>query len=129
MSKRVLRIDWKSIDGALVKRRVLHLNKNADGIYLCPIEACLHVGFRSNRGLRKHINNTHPWYYYFNEQPVVSREEAVQQSKIKLKASTHNMPAFSLDNGVGMEFLQWLQTACGGGKGNRDSGISSHTHK
>ena len=26
------------------------------------------------------------------------------------------MPSFSLDDGIGLDFLEWLQTPCGGGK-------------
>ena len=116
MAKRILAVDWKTIDGAATRRRVLHLEANADGIYFCPTQACLHVGFKSKRGLRKHINNSHPWYYYFDEQPVVNRNDAKVQLRDTLKSTTHKMPAFSLRGGTGKEFLEWMQTACGGGK-------------
>ena len=36
---------------------------------------CLHADFNSSRGLRKHIDNKHPWYYYFDEQPEVKGED------------------------------------------------------
>lgn len=116
MPKKHLNVDWKSINGAATKKRVLRIKRNADGQFLCPITICLHVGFKSDRGLRKHIDSTHPWYYYFDEQPVVNREEAAKKDDERRKSSTHNMPAFSLTEGIGKEFLSWLSTPCGGGK-------------
>ena len=121
MPKRVLTLDWKAINGAAVKKRILRLKRNDDGFFLCPLQACLHVGFKSNRGLRKHIDSTHPWYYYFDEQPPVNRNDAVEETKKNLKSSTHKMPAFSLDSGLGKDFLQWLQTPCGGGKCTKEA--------
>ena len=119
MPKKVLNVDWKLINGAAVKKRVLRLKRNADGYFLCPITICLHVGFKSDRGLRKHIDNAHPWYYYFDEQPVINRAEAAHKSEEKRKSSTHSMPAFSLTDGIGKEFLSWLSTPCGGGKSSK----------
>ena len=116
MPKRVLAVNWKEIDGAAVKKRILHLKASTDGTFLCPVTSCLHLAFKSNRGVRKHINNTHSWYYFFDAQPTINREEAEQLHTKKLKASTHKMPSFSLDDGIGLDFLEWLQTPCGGGK-------------
>ena len=119
MSKKMLNVDWKLINGAAVKKRILRLKRNADGYFLCPITTCLHVGYKSDRGLRKHIDSVHPWYYYFEEQPVINRDEVAQREKQMRKSSTHNMPAFSLTDGVGKEFLTWLSTPCGGGKSSK----------
>ena len=54
MRKRILNVDWRSVNGACQKKRILHLNVNGDGIFVCPINDCLHTGFKSIRGLRKH---------------------------------------------------------------------------
>ena len=116
MAKNVLSVDWKVFNGAAVKRRMLRLKSNADGIFLCPVEDCLHIGFKSQRGLRKHIDTRHAWYYYFDVQPSFKREDVTHENKLKLKQTTHTMPAFSLDDGVGKDFLLWLGTPCGGGK-------------
>ena len=86
---------------------------------MCPITTCLHVGFKSDRGLRKHINTGHPWYYYFDEQPVINRDKVAKKDEERRKSSTHNMPAFSLTDGLGEEFLSWLSTPCGGGKSHK----------
>lgn len=37
------------------------------------------------------------------------------------RASTVSKPSFSLDEGMGFEFLVWLGTSCGGGKNKRES--------
>ena len=121
MPKRLLTVDWKSINGAAIKKRILHLRENADGFFLCPIPTCLHIGFKSSRGLRKHINNTHAWFYYFEELPVINRDEVVKETRRRVKTSTHKMPAFSLETGAGKEFLDWLQTPCGGGKCEKEA--------
>ena len=67
MSKKILTVEWKAFEGAAVKRRMLKLDPNADGIYLCPVDNCLHMGFRSARGLRKYIEARHDWYFYFDK--------------------------------------------------------------
>ena len=45
MSKKVLNVDWKSLQGAAVKKRILKLSKNNEGIFVCPVTACLHLAF------------------------------------------------------------------------------------
>ena len=116
MSKRCLTFDWISFPGARRKKRKLHLEPGDDGAYLCPVASCLHVGFKSQRGARKHINNKHQWFYYFDDQPAVKREEAQDPGLPRKKASTHKQAAFAIDHGCGLEFVQWLQTPCGGCK-------------
>ena len=116
MSSRMLCFNWFNLDGARKKKRKLYLEADDDGMYLCPVAVCLHVGFKSQRGLRKHITNKHEWYYFFDTQPSVKREEAENRLPERRKASTHKQPAFAIDNGCGLEFVRWLQTPCGGGK-------------
>ena len=116
MSKKVLNIDWKSIQGAAVKKRILKLSKNDEDIFPCPVNTCLHLGFKSDRGARKHINTMHPWYLYFNQQPSINKSEFLTEEKQRRKSTTHNIPAYSLKEGMGKEFLDWLKTPCGGGK-------------
>ena len=116
MSSRTLCFNWFNLDGARKKKRKLYLEPGDDGMYLCPVTSCLHVGFKSQRGLRKHITNKHEWYYFFDTQPTVKREEAQNHPLERRKASTHKQPAFAIDQGCGYDFVQWLQTPCGGGK-------------
>ena len=116
MSKKILNVDWKEIAGAAVKKRILKLKRNEEDIYPCPVASCLHLGFKSDRGARKHVNTMHPWYLYFDQQPLIDRREFVNKELAKRKSTTHNMPAYSLKEGMGKEFLDWLKTPCGGGK-------------
>ena len=120
-NKKVLVVEWTKFPGASDRRRMLKLTANADGFYICPVQNCLHMGFKSSRGLRKHIDTIHSWYYYFNEQPTVTRDDVMVKEAVKHKASTNNVPAFSLDGGVGKDFLTWLQTTCGGDKKHKDA--------
>ena len=76
MTKRTLLfVDWQAIDGAARGKRKLKLRINEEGTYTCPVHLCLHTNFKSQRGLRKHIDNKHSWYYYFERQPDIKREE------------------------------------------------------
>ena len=121
MSRKVLNIDWKSIQGAAVQKRILKLSKNDEDIFPCPVSTCLHLGFKSDRGARKHINTMHPWYLYFNQQPLINKSEFLTEDKQKRKSTTHNIPAYSLKEGMGKEFLDWLKTPCGGGKSSKQA--------
>ena len=118
---RSLVVNWKAVEGAAHGKRKLLLRKNEHNFYTCPVKLCLHADFKSSRGLRKHINNKHPWFYYFDEQPEVKREAMTEQQPNRKKAFTAKKPAFSLDEGIGQKFLQWLCTSCGGGKTNREA--------
>ena len=40
---------------------------------------------------------------------------------VRSKAFTAKKPCFSLEEGIGLEYLQWLTTSCGGGKTNREA--------
>ena len=116
MSKKMLHIDWKSVDGAAVKKRMLKFARNDEGLFPCPVLTCLHLGFKSDRGARKHVNTVHPWYLFFDQQPLIDRSDFEVRDKVRRKSTTHNIPAYSLTEGIGKEFLDWLQTPCGGGK-------------
>ena len=118
---RQLVVNWKAMDGAAHGKRKLVLRQNERKLYTCPVKLCLHADFRSSRGLRKHVTNKHPWYYYFDEQPEVKREEIEQVQHQRKKAHTAGKPAFSLEEGIGLDFLTWLGTSCGGGKNKKES--------
>ena len=71
----MMHIDWKSVDGAAVKKRMLKFVRNGDGLFPCPVVTCLHLGFKSDRGARKHVNTVHPWYLFFDQQPLIDRSD------------------------------------------------------
>ena len=121
MSKKILNVDWRGIAGAAVKKRILKLKRNDEGLFPCPVSSCLHLGFKSDRGARKHVNTVHPWYLYFDQQPPIDRKEIVSKDMDKRKNTTHNKPAYSLKEGMGKEFLDWLKTPCGGGKSGKQA--------
>ena len=118
---RSLVVNWKALEGAAQGRRKLKLRKNDCGCFTCPDKFCLHADFKSERGLRKHINNKHPWYYYFDKQPEVKREEMEELIVSRKKASTSSKPAFTLEEGLGKRFIEWLCTTCGGGKSEKEA--------
>ena len=121
MSKRTLCFDWSSLQGARKKKRRLYFEEEENGIFICPVPTCLHEGYKSKRGLRKHVNNHHEWYLYFDSQPTVKREDAQPREPGRRKASTHKYPGFSVDSGCGAQFAGWLPTPCGGGKSTKDA--------
>ena len=116
MRKRQLNLDWKAVNGAAKRKRILHLSVDENEQYICPVSTCLHNGYKSSRGLRKHINSQHEWYLWFDERPKIHRSDAAQLPKKRIKSSTHKMAAFTMETGLGRDFLQWLMTPCGGGK-------------
>ena len=120
---RNLVVNWKFLDGAAQGRRKLHLRPNLNGFFTCPLlKICLHTDFKSCRGLRKHINNKHPWYFYFDRQPEVKKENMLEDvATSRRKAFTAKKPAFTLEEGIGLCFLEWLTTSCGGGKTHKEA--------
>ena len=120
MPKNFLVVNWKAFDGSARQKKMLRLRPNESGKYMCIIEGCLHTGFKSNRGLRKHIDTRHPWYYYFDKEPVVKRE-MIEREEGKLKQPTNSIAAFSITDGLGKQFLDWLMTPLGAGKTHREA--------
>ena len=120
MKRRMLHVNWQGIAGACKKRKILKLRCNVNGLYECPVESCLHKDFKSQRGLRKHINTIHTWYYYFDSIPEVARKRLSSNDLLEESAEKRITP-FSLTSGVGLEFLNWLQNPAGGAKKERDA--------
>ena len=121
MSKRTLCFNWSSLAGARKKKRKLYFEEDENHMFVCPVTSCLHEAYKSKRGLRKHVNNHHEWYLYFDAQPEVKREDAEPRIPAKRKASTHRQAGFSVENGCGAHFVEWLLTPCGGGKNSKDA--------
>ena len=121
------KIEWSNIDGALPKPKRLHLEKDdVDSLYHCPIQLCEHEGFQSQRGCRKHVNNKHSWFFYFDEKPRVDLKLATNSSKVPTKSCAsstvvddvssstrskpgpRSMPSFSSSSQIGEQFTTWL---------------------
>ena len=133
MSKKC-RVNWSDIDGASPKPKRLHLEKDeTDSLYHCPIQECDHDGFQSQRGCRKHVNNKHRWFFYFDEK--LNSKEITDSLKLASnfpKESTIQdrtgetrrhavklLPSFSLSCDIGEEFTKWLTGSGGGYKKDR----------
>ena len=122
MRKNFLSVNWKVIDGAARQKKMLRLRPDPEGMFVCPVDNCMHTGFRSSRGLRKHIDTNHAWYYYFDTKPTVNRDQLAQDpSKVRAKCLTRNVPSFSVTEGIGADFHKWLQAPLGGGKNAREA--------
>ena len=131
------KIEWSKIDGALPKPKRLHLEKDdVDSLYHCPIEPCEHDGFQSRRGCRKHVNNKHGWFLYFDEKPRVDLKLAPNSSKVQTKSSAASstnddlsstrsksgarfMPSFSPSGEICQQLTTWLTGSGGGYKKDR----------
>ncbi|XP_044171865.1 uncharacterized protein LOC114957030 [Acropora millepora] len=131
------KIEWSKIDGALLKPKRLHLEKDdVDTLYHYPIEPCEHDGFQSRRGCRKHVNNKHSWFLYFDEKPPVDLKLAPNSSKVQTKSSAASstdddlsstrskpgarfMPSFSPSGEIGEQLTTWLTGSGGGYKKDR----------
>ena len=122
MSKKFLKVNWCAIDGAARQKKMLRLRANDAGLFICPVDNCMHTGFKSSRGLRKHIDSRHNWFYYFDNEPQIKREEiTADPKKQRSKCYTHNVPAFSITEGIGADFHKWLRAPLGGGKNAREA--------
>ena len=126
MGRRQLKVDWQKIAGASLLRKKLILRPNSAGVYKCPDAQCLHTGFKSSRGCRKHVDNKHKWIYHFDTRPNISIDSLHDSSAIMqpVRCNT-NIPSFSVEDGAGLEFKKWLNTPCGGGKCDREAIQSS----
>ena len=121
MSKKC-KINWSNIDGASPKPKRLHLEKDeTDRLFHCPIQACDHDGFQSQRGCRKHVNIKHSWFFYFDEKPDLGGLAAcAKQGASDVKSSEITMqtarvlPSFLVSSRIGESFTKWL-TGSGGG--------------
>lgn len=122
MGKRKLCLDWSKIPGASLVRKKLCLRPDDNGVYLCPDRQCLHAGFKSKRGCRKHVDTKHEWKYHFEERPNVGVELMAQvRTENVSRSNTLQMPSFSTEKGIGGDFKKWLSTPCGGGKNEKES--------
>lgn len=133
MSKKC-KVNWSDIDGASPKPKRLHLEKDdADSMYHYPIQLCEHEGFQSQRGCRKHVNNKHSWFFYFDEKPRVDLKLAANSLKVPTKSSAsstndddvsstrskpgaRSMPSYSPSSQIGEQFVTWLSRSGGGYK-------------
>ena len=71
--------------------------KDEDDCYHCPVINCNHPGFTSKWECRKHIDNIHPWYFYFDKKPLrdMSNENTSTSSTQDLKKENmHDLHAF-----------------------------------
>ena len=122
MSKRK-KIEWSSVKDASPKPKRLHLEKDSDEKYHCPIPRCEHEGFTSQRGCRKHVKSKHGWFYYFDVKPDENMvTETCQTSSVQPQNKTkyHTIPSYPVSSAMGESFHNWL-TGCGGGKSTRDA--------
>ena len=118
------KVDWSKIDGSSPKPKRLHLEKEeTDSLYHCPIQACDHDGFKSQRGCRKHVNTKHSWFFFFDEKPDVSstKELADDDTSGEITKETARviMPSFSVSSQIGELFTKWLTGSGGGCKKDR----------
>jgi len=117
-------VDWSSLLNASPKPKRLHLEKESDDKYHCPVPNCEHIGFASQRGCRKHVKLNHGWFYYFDKKPEDKCASHVSMSmpdKIPKTKTSPLLPSFSVSSTIGNDFLKWL-TGCGGGaKVHRDA--------
>ena len=111
---------WKEVTGASKKPKRLKLLCNDDGLFVCPILNCESDAYKSQRGCRKHVYVKHGWFYYFDEKPCV--EASIPTTLLKGKPNntqrcrTSNIPSFSYECSVAVQFTDWLCSAGGGGK-------------
>ena len=118
MAAKKLKIDYSCIPEAFTTRRKLRLEPT-NGIFLCPVPQCIHTGFRSKRGVRKHITSRHEWFFYFDEKPNL--KDYISNARKKHDKVAPPKFVFSIEEGIGKEFKEWLASDFGGGRTINDS--------
>lgn len=96
-----------------------------DGLFHCPVKECNHDGFGTQRGCRKHVKSKHPWFYFFDEKPDLSKTLSnantdTQQGEDGSRDMKH-MPSFSNSSSIAQDMLEWLVGTGGGCKSKRQA--------
>ena len=117
-------VDWKSVDGAFDKPRRLHLQRDKNHLYNCPVNGCEHPGFSSCRGCRKHVYENHAWYKYFDQKPIVISNTVEEKDNVITSKTKHTIPCCSTENDLCRSLSLLLQSTAGGGKSEKQSQIS-----
>ena len=111
-------VQWRTIEGAFAKPRRLYLVSDPGGVFQCPIRNCDHIGFKSQRGCRKHVKKIHGWYIYFDSKPNISTtdkgiylDEEQQPSR-----PYQNLPSYPKEHPLRVQFVEWLKSTGGGGR-------------
>ena len=89
-------VQWRTIEGAFAKPRRLHLVSDPGGVFHCPIRNCDHIGFKIQRGCRKHVKKVHGWYIYFDSKPNISTTDKGINSDEEQQPSRsyQNLPSY-----------------------------------
>ena len=90
-------------------------------LFACPVENCDSDSYRSQRGCRKHINQKHGWFFYFDSKPNIetvlpehcTRNQPMQRTK---RSNTKDIPMFLKSCLLHRTFKKWLESPGGGSK-------------
>ena len=122
MRRKSSKAEWRNAIGGFEKPRRLHLRKNRDGIVICPVETCDHAGFLTERGCRKHVFNSHGWYYFYDVKPDENfcfPQGSISNGRtyvLNSRAKTSAMPSFEKECNFAKDFFKWLTGDSGGAK-------------
>ena len=111
--------EWKNVAGAAVKSKRLKLQASETNEFICPINGCDSNTFKSRRGCRKHVFKKHAWFYYFEEKPNIEDSfpaVVIKRPQKQMRCFTANMPTFTKDCSVALNFINWLCSPGGSGK-------------
>ena len=89
-------VQWRTVKGAFEKPRRLHLVSDARGVLQCPIRSSDHIGFKNQRGCRKHVKKLHGWYIYFDSKPNISTTDKMiyPDEEHQLLRPYQNLPSY-----------------------------------
>ena len=92
------------------KPKRTHLEKEeTDSLYHCPIQACDHDGFKSQRDCMKHVNTKPSWFLFFDEKPDISSTKELADDDTSgeiTKQIAGVMPSFSVSRQIGELFTE-----------------------
>ena len=106
------------IEGAFAKPRKFHLVSDPRGVFHCLIRNCDHIGFKSQRGCRKHVKKVHGSYIYFDSKTNISTTDKSIYSDEEQQRSRpyQNLPSYPKEHPLRVQFVEWLKSTGDGGR-------------
>ena len=101
-----------------------HLQNQGDSIlflihevFYCPIRSCDHIGFKSQRGCRKHVKKIHGWQIYFDSKPnICNRDKGIYSDEDQEPLRPYqNLASYPTEYRLRVQFVEWLKSTGGGG--------------
>ena len=107
------KIAWADVDGAFDKKRRLHFVEAEDKTFLCPVSHCEHASFSSKRDAGRMFQSIMGGIIT----SMSLHRKQTPGSNVTTKSVTMKLPGMLENNTFENEFLNWMSSPAGGGRG------------